>query len=72
MIELKWSHLPQPRDVRDRGHYDIANNAGRCEGERLDAVVLMAYLVKFGELPLTEIVPSVPSLQHAAKLAGER
>jgi len=41
-------------------------------GERVGAVVLMAYLTKFGELPLTEAVPPVPSLQqHAAKRAGE-
>ena len=59
-------------DVTDPTNYDIVINAGLYAGERLDAVVLMAYLAKFGELPLTEAAPLVPSLPHTTKRAGER
>jgi hypothetical protein len=34
-------------------HYDVVVNTGTNAGERAEAVVLMAYLAKFGEWPLT-------------------
>ena len=64
------------RDVTDPIHYDIVIDAGIYAGERLDAVVLMAYLARFGELPLTEqswtetVPPSGPSMRETAGLGG--
>ncbi len=34
-------------------HYDVVVNAATYDGERAEAVGLMAYLAKFGEWPLT-------------------
>jgi cytidylate kinase len=38
-------------DVADPRSYDITINTATFEPERADALVLMAYLVKFGQLP---------------------
>jgi cytidylate kinase len=38
-------------DVTDPTNYDIVINTGTYEPERAEALVLMAYLAKFGELP---------------------
>lgn len=51
---VAFVHKCSGHDVSDPTHYDIVVNASVYAGERLDAVVLMAYLAKFGELPLTE------------------
>ena len=42
------------KNVADAAHYDVVINTKIYAGERADALVLMAYLSKFGELPLTE------------------
>jgi hypothetical protein len=39
--------------VADPAHYDVVVNTGTYAQERAEAVVLMAYLAKFGEWPLT-------------------
>jgi hypothetical protein len=41
------------QDVADPAHYDLVVNTETYLGERAEAVVLMAYLAKFGEWPLT-------------------
>jgi len=49
------------QNVTDPAHYDLVVNTDSYSGERAEAVVLMAYLAKFGEWPLTA---------HALKLAS--
>lgn len=39
--------------LADAAHYDVVVNTGTYAQERAEAVVLMAYLAKFGEWPLT-------------------
>jgi hypothetical protein len=41
------------QNVADPLHYDLVINTDTYGGERAEAVVLMAYLAKFGEWPLT-------------------
>jgi len=41
------------QNVADPAHYDVVVNTGTYAGERAEAVVLMAYLAKFGEWPVT-------------------
>jgi cytidylate kinase len=41
------------QNVADPAHYDVVVNTGTYAGERAESVVLMAYLAKFGEWPLT-------------------
>lgn len=41
------------QNVADPVHYDLAVNTDTYSGERAESVVLMAYLAKFGEWPLT-------------------
>ena len=55
------------QNVADPVHYDLVVNTDTYSGERAEAVVLMAYLAKFGEWPLTAL-----SLKGAspADLAG--
>lgn len=50
-------------NVADPLHYDLVVNTDTYCGERAEAVVLMAYLVKFGEWPLTarELIGERPS-----------
>jgi cytidylate kinase len=44
------------QNVADPAHYDLVVNIDTYPGERAEAVVLMAYLAKFGEWPLTALV----------------
>jgi hypothetical protein len=39
--------------IADPAHYDVVVNTGTYPQERAEAVVLMAYLAKFGEWPAT-------------------
>ena len=39
----------------DPAHHDVVVNTETYAGERAEAVVLMAYLAKFGEWPLTAL-----------------
>ena len=43
------------QNVADPVHYDLVVNTDTYSGERAEAVVLMAYLAKFGEWPLTAL-----------------
>jgi hypothetical protein len=42
--------------LADPAHYDVVVNTGTYAQERAEAVVLMAYLAKFGEWPPTALV----------------
>ena len=70
--------MPTEKNVADPAQYDIVINTKMYTGERADALVLMAYLSKFGELPLAEhtrkfeVQASVPSSRPSDKLAGDR
>lgn len=39
--------------IADPAHYDVVVNTGTYAQERAEAVVLMAYLAKFGQWPVT-------------------
>jgi len=41
------------QNVVDPAHYDLVINSDTYSGERAEAMVLMAYLAKFGEWPVT-------------------
>ena len=41
------------QDIADPAHYDVVVNTGTYSLKRAEAVVLMAYLAKFGEWPLS-------------------
>jgi cytidylate kinase len=41
------------QNIADPAHYDVVVNTGTYAQERAEAVVLMAYLAKFGKWPLT-------------------
>ncbi len=47
-------HHATGQNVADPAQYDVVINTKIYTGERADALVLMAYLSKFGELPLAE------------------
>jgi cytidylate kinase len=49
--DFVWQALGQ--SIADPAHYDVVVNTGTYAQERAEAVVLMAYLAKFGEWPLT-------------------
>jgi len=42
------------KDITDPAQYDVVINTKSYAGERADALVMMAYLSKFGELPLAD------------------
>jgi cytidylate kinase len=59
------------QNVADPAQYDVVINTGIYEGERADALVLMAYLAKFGELPLTEHVSKLKKHPTGSNLRPE-
>lgn len=58
------------RHVADPTHYDIVVNTASYGPERADALVLTAYLAKFGNLPLTTLTeePPPPSIALAPEV----
>jgi cytidylate kinase len=71
-------HHATGKDVADAGQYDIVINTKSYSGECADALVLVAYLSKFGELPRAEHTQkseaqgSVGRLRLTAKYAGDK
>ena len=46
---------PLGREVGDPADFDVVVNSGTYEGERAASLVLMAYLAKFGDWPMTAL-----------------
>jgi hypothetical protein len=53
-------------NVADPAYYDVVVNTEIHAGERGEAVVLMAYLAKFGDWPLTAPAPKGEPLSGPA------
>ena len=70
-------HDATGKNVADPAQYDVVINTKIYAGERAEALVLMAYLSKFGELPLAEhtqkieVQDSARSSRPTARHAGD-
>jgi hypothetical protein len=64
-------HTPLGQEVEVSADFDVVVNSGTYERERALSVVMMAYLAKFGDWPMTARSPVLPPTPSSGPVAEE-